>query len=316
MERSSRKRTAFLLAFLVLMWGINWPLTKHALIYTPPLLFAGIRTLIGGFLLLLVAIPRYKKLNFKQTWHIYLISAVLNIILFYGLQTVGLGYLPSGLFSAIVFFQPVLLGILSWLWLGESMYGLKMFGLLLGFAGVATITSAGLNGHISFTGILLALGSAVSWAFGTVFMKKTGDRVDSIWMVTLQLLMGGVVLTGTGLSTESVSDIAWTGPFIFSLLFISVFVIALGWLAFFTLVGSGEASKVASFTFLIPLISITASAIFMNEAITINLLAGLMLIVVSIVLVNVPPRSFRAAKAKKSKDIPPCASLAQARDYK
>lgn len=172
MKQLSKAQTAFFLAFLVIMWGVNWPLSKAALAYSPPLLFAGIRTLIGGLLLLLVALPRLQKLRFKQTWHIYLISAILNISLFYGLQTIGLNYLPAGLFSAIVFFQPVLMGIFSWMWLGESMFALKLVGLAVGFAGVAVISAAGFSGHISVTGILLALGSAISWALGTVFMKK------------------------------------------------------------------------------------------------------------------------------------------------
>lgn len=173
-KQLSKIQTALMLAFLVTVWGINWPLTKAALAYSPPLLFAGIRTLIGGLLLLMVVLPRFKKLRFKETWPIYLISAILNITLFYGLQTVGLNYLHAGLFSAIVFFQPVLMGVFSWLWLGESMYPLKIAGLILGFAGVAVISAAGFGGHISIAGILLALGSAVSWALGTVYVKRTG----------------------------------------------------------------------------------------------------------------------------------------------
>ncbi|MDL5610649.1 DMT family transporter [Bacillus halotolerans] len=295
MKQLSKTRTALLLAFLVIMWGVNWPLSKAALAYSPPLLFAGIRTLIGGLLLVIVALPRIHKLRFKETWPIYLVSALLNITLFYGLQTIGLNYLPAGLFSAIVFFQPVLMGVFSWMWLGESMFTLKVIGLVLGFAGVAVISAAGFGGHISVIGVLLALVSALSWALGTVFMKRTGSRVDSIWMVALQLTIGSVFLLVSGFWTESFSAIQWTVSFVVSLLFISVFVIALGWLVFFTLVGSGEASKVASYTFLIPLISIVASSIFLHEPLTVSLLAGLVLIVTSICLVNTKSKAQKAA---------------------
>ncbi|WP_425414729.1 DMT family transporter [Peribacillus kribbensis] len=280
-------QSMFILLFLVVIWGINWPLSKMALSYTPPILFAGIRTLIGGLLLLIVALPRYKKLQLKKNWHLYAISALLNIIMFYGLQTIGLGYMGAGLFSAIVFIEPVLLGIFSWLWLGESMNGLKIFGLILGFAGVAVISAGGFTGDISSTGILLALGSALGWGLGTVFVKKTGDRTDSIWMVSLQLIIGGLVLLAVGSGYESWGDIQWKLPFISNLLFISIFVIALGWLAFFTLVGSGEASKVGSYTFLIPMIAITCSSFLLHEALTLNLILGLFLIVLSIGFVNI-----------------------------
>jgi|SRR4051812_31309591 drug/metabolite transporter (DMT)-like permease len=286
MGKISRTRTVLLLTFLVVVWGVNWPLSKMALNYTPPLLFAGIRTFLGGLILLIFALPRYKQLRFKETWHFYFISSFLNIIMFYGLQTVGLGYMPAGLFSAIVFIEPVLLGIFCWIWLGESMYRLKIIGLILGFAGVAIISSGGFTGDISAMGIILALGSAIGWGLGTVFVKKTGNRVDSIWMVTLQLIIGGIFLTCVGSSFESWSSIQWKLPFISNLLFISIFVIAFGWLIFFTLVGSGEASKVGSYTFLIPLIAIICSSFLLHESITFKLVVGLLFIVFSICLVN------------------------------
>lgn len=284
----SKKQSFLLILFLVTVWGINWPLSKMALAYMPPILFSGARTLLGGLLLLVIAIPRYQKLHIKKTWSIYCISAVVNVILYYGLQTIGLNYLPAGLFSAIVFLQPVLVGIFSWLWLGESMNGLKITGLVLGFAGVGVICSGagGLSGHISVAGILLALGSALSWALGTIFVKKKGPSVDPIWLVTLQLIIGGMFMSIVGTSIESWSEVVWSPIFICSLLFISIFVIAIGWLVFYKLIDSGEASKVASFTFLIPLIAILTGTLFLNEPFTLSLLIGLIFILLSIYFVN------------------------------
>lgn len=290
MNRLSRSQTVLFVAFLVLVWGVNWPVTKLALNYTPPVLFSGMRTLLGGILLLFVALPKYKRMRFKETWFVYLISAVFNIILYYGLQTIGLKYLPSGLFSVLVFLQPVLVGVFSWLWLGESMNGIKMFGLILGFAGVAAISLGGLSGHISTLGILLGLGSALCWAIGTVYVKKAGAAVDPIWLVTLQLIIGGLFMTGAGSALESWSSIVWGTPYIVSLLFISIFVIAIGWFIFFTLIGSGEASQVASNTFLIPIVAIVTGMLFLHEPFTFYLLTGVVMIVVSIYFVNRKPK--------------------------
>lgn len=288
MPKLTKLQSFILILFLVIVWGINWPLSKFALAYMPPVLFSGTRTLLGGLLLLVIAIPRYRKLNLGKTWPIYLISAAVNVILYYGLQTVGLNYLPSGLFSAIVFLQPVLVGIFSWLWLGESMNGMKIAGLLLGFVGVGVISSGagGLSGHISVEGVLLALGSALSWALGTVYVKRVGPRVDPIWLVTLQLIAGGLAMTAAGSGVESWRDVQWNAAFIASLLFISIFVIAIGWLVFYRLIDSGEAGKVASYTFLIPLVAIWTGTIFLDEPFTSTLLIGLVCIVVSIYLVN------------------------------
>lgn len=282
-----RKKTVALLIFLVIVWGINWPLSKIALNYAPPLLFAGIRTVIAGVLLIAAAFPKRKELHFRKLWPVYLTSAFLSIVFYYGFQTIGLQYVPSGLFSAIVFLQPVLLGIFAWMWLGESMYGLKLAGLLLGFLGVASLSIGGFTGSISVPGILLALASALSWALATVYTKRNAARVDMLWMTAMQITIGGIILLGAGSATESWSEITWNLPFIVNTLFISVFVIALGWMVYFNLIKEGEAGKVGSFTFLIPLISIGSSVVLLHERITLNLIVGMVLIVSSIILVNV-----------------------------
>ncbi|QAY65925.1 DMT family transporter [Paenibacillus protaetiae] len=282
----TKKQTVLYLLFLILMWGVNWPLSKYALTYTPPVLFAGLRTLIGGVLLIGIALPRWRLLRLKQNGLIYLISSLLSIVFYYGFQTIGLNYMPAGIFSAIVFLQPVLLGLFAWLWLGERMNGLKLLGLLLGFLGVAAMSVGGFENGLSIIGIVLALASALTWAFGTVYIKRVAAKVDMLWMTASQITIGGIIMLGYGSLTESWSAIEWSASFMTDTLFISVFVIALGWLVYFKLIGSGEAAVVGSFTFLIPVVSITCSVLFMNEHVTANLLAGLVLIVFSIVLVN------------------------------
>lgn len=282
-----RNKNIALLIFLVIVWGINWPLSKIALTYAPPLLFAGIRTVIGGLILILAALPKWRALQFRKLWPVYLTSAFLSIVFYYGFQTIGLQYMPSGLFSAIVFLQPVLLGIFAWIWLGERMYGLKIFGLLLGFLGVASLGIGGLNGSVSAIGVVLALASALSWALATVYTKRNSGRVDMLWMTAMQIMIGGIILLSAGSAVESWSDITWSTAFVVNTLFISVFVIALGWMVYFKLINEGEAGKVGSFTFLIPLISIGSSVVLLNEQITLNLVVGMLLIIGSIILVNV-----------------------------
>ena len=111
------------------MWGINWPLSKFALHYTPPVLFAGVRTLIEDSFYS-VRITEIQRVTLKKKLGIYTLF-LLYLILYLRITNCRLQYMPAGLFSAIVFLQPVLLGIFSWIWLEESMYGLKIFGLIL-----------------------------------------------------------------------------------------------------------------------------------------------------------------------------------------
>lgn len=286
MGELSRAKSIGLIAALVAMWGISWPIYKIALSYTPPILFAGMRTLFGGLLLALVILPKFRAIRLKQNWSNYLISAFFNAVVFYGLQTVGLRYLPEGLFTVIVYLQPVLIGLLTWLWLKESLSVLKMLGLVLGFVGVGLISATSLSGHVSPIGILLAIGTAVGWAIGTIYVKKVGNRVDALWLVAFQCIVGGIVMTGLGLCVENGSAIVWNLPYLVGLVYGAVFGIPISWVVFFTLVRSGDASKVASFTFLVPLIAIFIGTLFLHEPFTVYLLVGLVLIVFSIYFVN------------------------------
>lgn len=279
-------RATGLLIFLVFIWGISWSIYKVALDYTPPILFAGARSLLGGLFLAIVLVPTWKRIKWSENWKAYVISASLNAVLFYGLQTVGLEYLPGGLFSVLVYFQPVLIGIFAWLWLGEKMTVFKILGLLLGFLGILVISADSLSGAISVTGIILGLLAALSWALGVIYVKKVSHRVDSMWMVALQFLIGGIVLVAGGSTVENWTDITWNATYLFGLGFGSTFGIPVAFVIYFHLMNNGEASKVAAFTFLVPLIAVVTGTVFMQEAVTATLAIGLVLIVLSIYLVN------------------------------
>jgi drug/metabolite transporter (DMT)-like permease len=290
MHTLTRTKALLLILFLVVVWGISWPIYKIALSYTPPLLFAGMRTLFGGLLLALFLIPRRMQIRWKECWPIYLWSSFFNVTLFYGLQTVGLMYMPSGLFSVIVYLQPVLVGILAWIWLEEQMTAVKVIGLIIGFLGVATVSSGGFSGHIAILGIIIAFFTAITWSIGTVYVKKVSSQVDSLWLVAFQCILGGIVLTVVGSGTESWSEIVWNGHYVFGLIFGIVLGISASWVVYFTLVNSGDASKVASYTFMVPLISVFSGTLLLGEPVTVNLLAGLILIGISIYLVNRKPK--------------------------
>ncbi|WP_289140933.1 DMT family transporter [uncultured Brevibacillus sp.] len=279
-------KTTIAIASLVFIWGISWAIYKMALAYTPPILFAGMRSLIGGVLLALCLLPNWKKINWRENWPKYCISAVLNTLFFYGIQTVGLVYLPGGLFSVLVYFQPILIGLFAWMWLGERMTWIKVTGLILGFLGIVSVSADGFTGQVSAIGVVLGLLTALTWALGVIYVKKESAKVDSLWMVAMQSLLGGAVLTVMGAGLENWSDIVWNTQYLIGLGYGSTFGVPIAIAIYFSLVNAGEASKVAAFTFLVPLIAVITGTIFMDEPITYTLLAGLLLIVVSIYLVN------------------------------
>lgn len=194
--------------------------------------------------------------------------------------------MPGGLFSVLVYIQPLLIGVFAWMWLGERLSPLKLIGLVIGFIGILVVSIDGISGEASMAGVVIGLLTAVSWALGVVYVKKVGNQVDSLWMVAMQFTIGGGVLTAMGLVTEKWSDIVWNAPYTLGLGFGASLGIPIAFVIYFSLIQAGEASKVASFTFLVPLIAVFTGSLFLHEPFTYKLFIGLVLIVASINFVN------------------------------
>ncbi|MBE1442794.1 DMT family transporter [Paenibacillus sp. OAS669] len=299
MKQLSPIRQTGLIAALVILWGVSFPINKMMLQYTPPLLFAGMRTLAGAILLMLLMLPKRKQIQWKQHKHVYILSSLLNVVLFFGLQTYGLKMMSSGLFSVLVYLQPVLVALFAWIWLGEHMSVLKGIGLTFGILGVAAISTRGEAGHISTIGVMLGIGTSISWALGTVYVKKVSSVVHFMWLAALQCLIGGIILIIAGSLAEPWSEIQWNPIFWSGLGFSSIFGVTGSWILYFTLVNSGEASVVTSYTFLVPIVSVLTGMLFLHESFTLYLLLGLIFIGISIGMVNLKPKSSPLKSGKR-----------------
>jgi len=295
---NKRSQSTLLLILLILFWGVSWPIYKTAVAYTPPLLFSGMRALFGGILLMFVIWKSHKEIQWRKHWKKYFISSFFNTVLFFGLHTIGLNYLPGGLFSVLVYVQPILLGLFAWLLLSERLSVIRIIGLVIGFIGIIIASWDGFTTHVSVIGVILALLTGIAWAYGVIYVKKISQEINAKWMVAIQSMIGGIVLTGAGTITESWSNIIWNAPYLTGLLFGMTIGIPVAYIIYYTLVNNGNASKIGSATFLVPVLSVMIGVIFLGETLTYKLLIGLALVGMSIYLVN-----FNEEKVKRKYDV-------------
>ncbi|MDQ5817098.1 MAG: DMT family transporter [Actinomycetota bacterium] len=289
------KRRFVVLAFslLVLFWGSAFAMVEIGLYYSPPVLFAGLRTVIGGLAMVVAALLWGGSPNLRRDWPVFLLLALFNVVLFIAFQTYAIVYLPSGSAAVLVYLQPILVGFLAWLILGEELSAPKLVGLLLGFSGIVAVSSASLSGAadaLSPIGVVLGTASALAWALGTVYFKRYEARVSTLWAVAVPFVVGGAALTALGLVVESWDEVSWTGTFVGSLLYSALIGISAAWVIWFGLVRAGEASRVAAYIFAVPLTAVLVGALVLDEPLSYSLLVGAALVVCGIYLVNRPPR--------------------------
>lgn len=282
------ERRATLMAFfvLVVVWGSSFAAIKVGLDYTPPVLFAGLRTLLAGLVITLAALVWTGRPEFGGGLSAVSVSALFNVCLFIGLQTFAVLYLPSGSAAVLIYLQPILVGLLAWMFLGEGLSATKLLGLGLGFSGVVAVSAGSLSGALSPLGVVFGVLAALSWAVGTVHFKRFGSRGSTLWFVAGTFLLGGAVLTALGLLIEPLSGIRWTGTFVASLLYTSVAGTGMAWVLWLSLVAAGEASRVAAYIFFVPLVSVVVGALFLGETLSYTLTLGAILVVAGIYLVN------------------------------
>jgi O-acetylserine/cysteine efflux transporter len=300
---AERRFSILAFVFLILFWSSAFGAIKVSLEYAPPILFAGMRTLLCGLVVALAALVWGGRANLRRDWPIYLLLAVFNVVLFMGLQTFTILYMPSGSAAVVIYLQPILVGLASYLILGEQLSVQKVVGLVLGFSGVVVVSAGSLSGASLGTplGVAFGLGSAISWTLGTVYFKWYGERLSTLWAVAVPFSVGGVLLTGLGLALEPLSSISWTGTYAASFLYTALVGTALAWMLWLGLVKAGEASRVSAYVFFVPLASVLLGAIFLGETLSPWLLAGAALVVCGIYLVNkqsaVSPK--QSARTKK-----------------
>jgi O-acetylserine/cysteine efflux transporter len=287
--RGSTKQVAAI-TLLVLAWGSTFAAVKIGLDSVPPILFGGMRSVLGGAVMVVLAFARSGPPRLRETWHLYALLTLLNVVGFFSLQTLAILELPSGLAAVLIYLQPVLTGVLAAPLLGEPLGWVKVVGLLVGFAGIVVVSAGALQGNVSGIGVLYAVTGALVWSLGTIAFKRYADRVDAWWAVALGFLVGGALLSLVGGAFEGV-DIDWSGKFVAAFVYASLIGTAMSWSLWFGLVAAGEAGRVASYIFFVPIVSLVIGGLVLHESLGASLLTGAALVIVGVYLVNRRPRT-------------------------
>lgn len=279
---------------LILAWGTTFAAIKIGLESAPPLLFGGIRSVIGALALVPVAAALGRSARLREHWAAYAVLTLLNVVGFFSLQTLAIDVLPSGLAAVLIYLQPVLTGVLAGPLLGEHVGTPALVGLLLGFGGIVAVSASAISGHVSIGGVLLAVAAAVVWSLGTIATKRYSTVVDGWWAVSVSFGVGGVVMTLLGLGVEG-PHIDWSAAFVLALAYSALIGTALAWGLWFALVASGDATRAAAVIFFVPLVSVAVGAVVLGESLPLSLLLGAALVVLGVWLVNRPAGSPRTA---------------------
>ncbi len=184
-----------MLVMLSLAWGLTWPAMKIALSGIPPFTMRVGSIAVGTLALYVLAKLQGTSLRVKGrfAWlHIFVIS-FLNIVLFSTCTVFAQLSAATGRVAMLVYTMPIWASLLARLILGERFTKAGVMALALCLSGTAILVYPLARAGVP-TGILLALGGAICWAAGTVYMKWADLHVDPMTIAIWQLVIGFVVL--------------------------------------------------------------------------------------------------------------------------
>ena len=194
----------WVLVALTLGWGFNWPMIKLALSEVPVLSFRSV-CLLGGAAGLF-AIAAYKRLPLRVPrgqWYRLLLFTLFNITVWNLCITYGIGYMSSGRAAILAFTMPLWSVPLSAWFLHERITARRVLGVALGMFAMLLLLSSELQSvRDAPKGTLLILGGALSWALGTVLMKRYPVDLPVTTLTAWQLLLGGVPIYAGALAFD------------------------------------------------------------------------------------------------------------------
>ncbi len=272
----------------VLLWSTGFIGAKLGLPYAEPLTFLSLRMGCVVALLLLVAIvARAPWPHSAGAWvHIAIAGLLVQCGYLGGVFSAIHHGMSAGVIALIVGLQPILTAFAAAPLFGERTTSRQWTGLVLGLIGVALVLSNSLGrGTINASSLVLACIALVSITVGTLYQKRFGAAMDFRTGALIQYAVTGVVLLPLAALTESM-HVTWNGQFVFALAWLSI-VLSVGAISLlYFLIKRGRATQVSSLFYLTPPVTAVLAFVFFGETLTPAAMAGMVIAVIGVALVN------------------------------
>ena len=281
-----------LLAALSLFWGLNWPAMKLALTEIPVWPLRSLCLIGGGVALLAISAASGRSLRIATgEFRPLVICTLFNVVGWQLFTGYGVSLMEAGRASIIAFTMPVWAALLGGFILGERTPLRRWFALGLGMSGLAVLMGPDLfKVGKSPLGALMMLGAAISWAIGTVLLKRTAWSLPTAALTGWQLMLAAVPITIGAVILGDAPDPSSLSPTAIgaTLYIILVPMIFCHW-AWFKVVALFPAAVAAIGTLAIPIVGVLSSALILGEAIGLREILALGLVSAALVMVLLLP---------------------------
>lgn len=274
-----KTNTGHLLALItIIIWGTTFISSKILLTDFTPVEILFFRFLLGYFVLLLIYSRPVRTKSFKEEL-LFISAGLCGITLYFLLENIALVYTLASNVGVIVSIAPFFTAVIAHFFLEEEKFHRQfILGFVIALSGIILI---GLNGSfllkLNPIGDLLAFIAPMVWAIYSVLMRKISRLQVHTIGATRKVFFYGILFMlpalfffdfhldlGRFKDTQNITNI----------LFLGLGASALCFVTWNRAVGILGAVKTSVYIYIVPVFTVAASALILNEKITWATLLG------------------------------------------
>lgn len=283
----SGARIAVALAIVYVVWGSTYLGIKVAIETIPPLLMASARFLSAGVLLYAWSGLRGAGRASRREWGAAAVTGILMLVGGNGAVTVAEQHIDSGVAALLVASVPLWMAVLAWAFQGERLRGGAILGLVLGFAGVGLLVRPSGEGT-QLGPALLVLGGALSWAVGSLYVRRAPLPALPLRSTSMQMVAGGAAFGVLGIAGGELGRLDLGAVSAMSLLataYLSIFGSVVAFSAYTWLLRATAPATVSTYAYVNPVVAVLLGALLLGEAVTRGMAVSGGLIVAGVALI-------------------------------
>jgi len=281
-----------LLIIATMIWGGNFVIGRAISDQVPPLTLAFLRWVVAVAIFLPLAWKEISanKQKIKEHWKALFLMSITGIAAFNTLVYIGLHHTTSINASLVNTVTPLIIIVLSYFFLKESLVYNQLIGLILSISGVFLILSQGsLNILLTLSfniGDLIVFVAVILWGVYSIVVKYNSGQIPLYTSLAIPMVIGMFILLPFSLWELFIADqkLVWSVSSVAAIIYVGVFasiVAFLSWNKAVSLIGPGKAGIFLS---LIPVFTTIFAIAFIGETLTWYQILGGILAVTGIYL--------------------------------
>lgn len=304
--RPSKNTVFIILAFfsIYVIWGSTYLLNKIAVSELPPFMLASIRFMTAGILIFIIVKLTGKSLAITKRQLVNTtIAGVLFLTIGNGVVVWALKYVDSGFAALEISAQPLVVLILMRVFQGKKIKAMSVLGVILGVIGIFLLVSQNqvVSKEGSITGMVMIFCCMVSWASGSLFVGNADLPSNYFVNTGYQMLIGGFILLLGSLmfgETWSLPNV-WSERVQWSMVLLILFGSIVAFTSFNFLLQKVSPDKVATSTYVNPIIALLLGWYFLNEEISTQSIVAAVVLLTGVYFINTKKKLVIFARFRK-----------------